>query len=100
MKKLYYYSISKEQLDNTEYRPLGVETDYFEAEDDWSLEDIIHNDTSMIEDFDDIELIAECGDINVYKITQTDDWETDEPRYFGMVEIIDHKAFYECMRVS
>lgn len=43
MKTLKFYEITKEDYENTNYRPLGAEIDEIETEDGWNYGDIIEN---------------------------------------------------------
>ena len=82
MKTLKYYCINSRQLDNTEYRPLGIEFSEVETEDDWNILDVIENDRDMVEDLDYIELFTETRDgLKVYKVTRTDG------TYFAVVQL-------------
>ena len=44
MKTLRIYQITKQQAENTEYRPLDVEIEEIETEDGWNYADVIEND--------------------------------------------------------
>lgn len=68
MKEIRFYTITKEQAENTEYRPSDVEIDTIECgEDDWSYMDVIKNDAEYA-----IEIYADCGDLTVYRVTDFD----------------------------
>lgn len=73
MKKLKIYGITKEQYENTEYRPLDVEIDdTIETEDEWNYGDVIENagDGFIAEN------VNETSDgLIIWKITNNDDYE-------------------------
>lgn len=72
MKKIKFYTITKSQFEKTEYRPLGVEIDDIETEDEWSYGDIIENEGEY-----EVEVAADCRDLIVWKI-HTPTWQIEE----------------------
>lgn len=63
MKTIRVYSITKEQVEKTEYRPLDVETEEIETEDDWNYADIIANEAEY-----EVEMVRDCRDLIVWRI--------------------------------
>jgi len=55
------YMITKEQFENTEYRPLDIEIEEIETEEDWTYKDVCENQTV------ECELVVDAKDIYVYK---------------------------------
>ena len=63
MKKIEVYGITKEQFEKTEYRPLDIETETIETEDDWNYGDIIENEAEY-----EVEMARDCRDLIVWRI--------------------------------
>jgi|GEM_PF-315863 len=55
------YMITKEQFENTEYRPLDVEVEEIETEEDWTYKDVCENQTV------ECELVVDARDLYVYR---------------------------------
>lgn len=65
MKLLKYYTITKEQYENTEYRP-DTEVCEIETEEGWNYKDIIEN--GIADDFECIDPVADAADLTVWKV--------------------------------
>ena len=79
MKNLKYYPISREQFENTEYRPLGVEVFDLETEDGWNFGDVIENAADY-----QVELAHDAGDVLIWCVfSDAEDYES------FIVEIVD-----------
>lgn len=63
MKKIKVYDITRRQFEKTEYRPLGIEVEEIETEDDWDYGDVIENEGKY-----DFEVAADCRDLIVWRV--------------------------------
>lgn len=72
MRALRIYQITEEQFKNTEYRPLDAEISTLETEDEWNYSDMIDNTGENAI----CDLVHECGDLYVWKVTTFDTNET------------------------
>lgn len=72
MRTLRFYQITEEQFKNTEYRPLDVEIDTLETENEWNYADAIENTGENAI----CDLAHECDDLYVWKVTTFDTNET------------------------
>lgn len=89
MKTLRIYQITKQQAENTEYRPLDVEIEEIETEDGWNYADVIENDGDGYQ----AEKITETRDglivWRVFKEYEYTDGTTETEAEFFYVEIAD-----------
>lgn len=87
MKTLKFYQITKQQAENTEYRPLDVEIEEIETEDRWNYADVIENDGNGYQ----TEKITETQDglivWRVYKTIEYADGTTEDEDVEYCVEI-------------
>lgn len=84
MKAIKIYDITRKQFEATEYRPLGVEIDEIETEDEWNYGDVIENEGEY-----EVEVAADCRDLIVWKI-HTPTWQIEE----GLVDEEDYEEYF------